>query len=50
MPGAVGCSDQQSVGRIPDADLDTLVAEWPTLPDPIRAAIRALVGTVAGSS
>lgn len=54
MPGAVGCSagcsDQQSEGGIPDADLATLVAAWPTLPDPIRAAIRALVGTVVGSS
>ena len=30
-----------------DADLAALIAAWSTLPDPIRAAIRALVGTVA---
>ena len=29
----------------PDPDLAALVAAWPTLPDPIRAAIRALVAT-----
>ncbi len=37
----------KSEGGIPDADLAALVAAWPTLPDHIRAAIRALVGTVA---
>ena len=37
----------KSEGGIPDADLAALVAPWPTLPDHIRAAIRALVGTVA---
>jgi hypothetical protein len=26
-----------------DPDLSRLVAAWPTLPEPIRAAIRALV-------
>jgi hypothetical protein len=31
-------------------DLAALVAAWPTLPDHIRAAIRALVGTVTGPS
>jgi len=51
-PGAVlgcsaGCSGQRSEGGIPDADLAALVAAWPKLPEPIRAAIRALVGTVA---
>ena len=44
---SAGCSDQRSEGGIPDADLAALVAAWPTLPDPIKAAIRALVGTVA---
>src|SRR5262249_28889401 len=34
-------------GGILDPDLAALVVAWPTLPDPIRAAIRALVGTVA---
>ena len=38
---------ERSEGGIADADLAALVAAWPTLPDPIRAAIRALVGTVA---
>lgn len=51
---AVGCSagrsDQQGEGGIADAELAALVASWPTLPDHIRAAIRALVGTVAGPS
>ena len=28
-------------------ELAALVAAWPTLPDPIKSAIRALVGTVA---
>ncbi|MCE9566704.1 MAG: hypothetical protein K8U57_32265 [Planctomycetes bacterium] len=37
-----------SEGGIPDADLARLVVAWPTLPEHIRAAIRALVGTVAG--
>jgi hypothetical protein len=27
-----------------------IVAAWPTLPEHIKAAIRALVGTVAGPS
>jgi len=27
--------------------LAALVAAWPNLPEPIRAAIRALIGTVA---
>ena len=44
---SAGCSDQRSEGDIPDADLAALVAAWPTLPDPIKAAIRTLVGTVA---
>jgi hypothetical protein len=44
---SAGCSGQRSEGGILDADLAALVAAWPTLSDPIRAAIRALVGTVA---
>jgi hypothetical protein len=46
---SAGCSDQRSEGDIPDADLAALVAAWPTLPDPIKAAIRALVGTATGT-
>ena len=33
-----------------DPELVALVAAWPTLPDPINAAIRALVGIAAGPS
>jgi hypothetical protein len=44
---SAGRSDQQGEGGIADADLARLVAVWPTLPEPIRAAIRALIGTVA---
>jgi len=36
----------QSEGGIPDAELAALVAAWPSLPPPIRAAIRALIGAV----
>ena len=41
---SAGCSGEQSEGGIPDAELAALVAAWPTLPEPIKAAIRALVG------
>ncbi len=37
-------------GGIADADLAALVTAWPALPEPIKAAIRALLGTVAGPS
>ena len=43
---SAGCSDRQAEGGIGDADLAALVAAWPTLPEPLKAAIRALVGTV----
>ncbi len=46
---SAGRSDQSEGGML-DADLAALVAAWPTLPDHIRAAIRALVGTVVGPS
>ncbi len=39
-----GCTGEQSEGGIADADLAALVAVWPTLSEPIKAAIRALVG------
>lgn len=31
-----------------DADLAEFVAAWPSLPDPIKAAIRAMISSVAG--
>jgi len=34
-------------GAVPDPELAALAAAWPTLPDHIRAAIRALVGAGA---
>jgi len=42
----------QTFAREPptDPDLTLLLQRWPTLPEPIKAAIRALVGTVAGPS
>jgi hypothetical protein len=33
-----------------DLDLSLVVERWPTLPEPIKAAVRAPVGSVAGSS
>jgi hypothetical protein len=33
-----------------DPDLALILDRWPTLPEPIMAAIRALVGSVAGPS
>jgi hypothetical protein len=36
-------------GGTPDAGLAALVAAWPTLPEPIKAAVRALVGTHLGT-
>ena len=33
-----------------DPDLALILERWPTLPEPIKAAIRALVGSVAGPS
>lgn len=30
-----------------DPELDRMIEAWPTLPEPIRAAIVALIGTVA---
>ena len=41
-----GCTGEQSEGGIPDAELAALVAAWPTLPEPIKAAIRAMLGSV----
>ena len=44
--GDAGRSGEQSEGGIPDAEVAALVAAWPTLPEPIKAAIRALLGSV----
>ena len=41
-----GCTSKKSEGEIPDAELAALLAAWPTLSVPIRAAIRALIGAV----
>lgn len=30
----------------PDPDLSRVISSWPTLPDHIRAAVLALIGTV----
>ena len=41
-----GCTRKQSDTGTPDAELSTIIDAWPTLPEPIKAAIRALLGTV----
>jgi hypothetical protein len=33
-----------------DPDLALILERWPTLPEPIKAAIRAIVGSVTGPS
>ncbi len=38
-----GCTGEQSEGHIPDDELAALLTAWPTLPEPIRVAIRALI-------
>ena len=40
---SAGRSDEQGEGGITDADLARLVAAWPTLPEPIRRAMIALI-------
>ncbi|MFO0842099.1 MAG: hypothetical protein U0797_06810 [Gemmataceae bacterium] len=45
---SAGRSDRQDEGGTADPDLAALVAAWPTLPDPVRAAVKALVGAVTG--
>ena len=44
---SAGRSGQQGEGGGADADLAALVAAWPTLSEPIKAAIRALIGSAA---
>ena len=45
---SAGCSDVKTEEGTPDAELFAIVDAWPTLPEPIKAAIRALLGSVAG--
>jgi hypothetical protein len=49
VPGVVSRRGKGSIPvyshSITDPELPRLVAAWPTLPDPIKAAIRALIGT-----
>ena len=47
---SAGRSDKQSEGGVADADLTALVAAWPALSEPIKAAIRALIGSAAHST
>jgi integrase len=50
-PGcSAGRSDQEAEGGIADADLAALVAAWPMLPEPIKAAVRALVTSAVSSA
>ena len=42
-----GCSGPQGEGGITDPELAVLVAAWPTLPEPIRAGIVAMVRAAA---
>jgi len=44
---SAGCSGKRLEGGIGHAELTALVTSWPTLPEHIKAAIAALVGTVA---
>jgi hypothetical protein len=37
------CSDVTTEGGVLDADLAALVAAWPSLPEPIKAAIKAMI-------
>jgi hypothetical protein len=34
----------------PDPELESVIDAWPTLPEPIKAAVKALVWSVAGRS
>jgi len=46
---STGCSNEQSEGGISDPELAALVAAWPTLSAPIRAAVRALLASATGA-
>ena len=42
-----GCSGERREGGITDPELARVVAAWPTLPEPIRRAMLALIRAVA---
>ncbi|HXD88310.1 MAG TPA: hypothetical protein VN641_17610 [Urbifossiella sp.] len=44
---SAGCSDQHGEGGITDPELARVAAAWPTLPEPIRRAMLALIGASA---
>jgi hypothetical protein len=44
---SAGRSDYPGEGGTADADLAALVAAWPTLPEPIKRAVLALVNAAA---
>ena len=46
---SVVATGQAEGGPPADVDLAGLVAAWPTLPEPIKAAVRALVGSARES-
>jgi len=41
---AAGRSDEKSEGGITDPEMALVVAAWPTLAEPIRRALLALIG------
>ncbi len=46
---SAGRSDDESEGGNDDPDLSRLVAAWPTLAEPLKAAIRAMIASATGS-
>lgn len=47
---SAGRSGEQNEGGIVDSELAALVAAWPTLPEPIRVAIKVMVATVTANA
>ena len=41
-----GRTSMENEEGTPDAELTEIMRAWPTLPEPIKAAVRALLGTV----
>ena len=46
---SAGRSDDENEGGNDDPDLSRLVAAWPTLAEPLKAAIRAMIASATGS-